>query len=119
MAAQALMPWLSQDAEKRMLAGKRIDPAPTSEQGLPATQPGSAADHAARLSGVGHSLIYEAQKLAKQAQTDPQAAELARQVTEGSMSVYQANRTLGIASPSRGGEVASQERETRTPATTL
>lgn len=60
MAAQALMPFLEAEAKERMLAGKRAEPDPStnSDQGSATQHPsnhhaGKAAQHAAKLAGVG------------------------------------------------------------------
>lgn len=99
MAAQALMPWLTREAKSRMLAGKKIDPSPNPEQGPVrpmGDRPGKAAEHAARLAGVGKSIIYDAKKLSDRAQKDPHAANLAEQVRAGAMSVSQATKMLAV-----------------------
>lgn len=80
------MPYLEKEAEKRMLAGKKVDPSPNSDQGLlvkrgtelpvstnsdgpgndqhhPRNRAGKAAQHAAKLAGVGATAIYESEPL--------------------------------------------------------
>jgi hypothetical protein len=68
------MPWLSQEAEKRMLAGKQLDPGPNSAQGLEFSgRPGKAAVQVAHLAGVSASMIYDAEHVSERAKTDPAA----------------------------------------------
>lgn len=87
MAAQALMPWLEAEAKERLQDAQERGrtsrwTAPTSEQSTDATidpssrhgLPSRAATEAAKLAGVGHSIIYEAKRLAERAAVDPQAA---------------------------------------------
>lgn len=100
MAAQALLPWLKQEAKERQLftlkqnatvgpnSDQRADQPPMSGN------PGKAAEHAAKLAGVGKSIIYEAQQLSRAAETDPTAAELVQRVKAGEMSVDRASKVL-------------------------
>lgn len=86
-AAQALLPWLKQEAKER----QRISPGRPPEKGSPNSDylidqppmsghPGKSAEHAAKLTGVGKSLVYAAQHLSRAAETDAKAAELVQQV---------------------------------------
>ena len=84
MIADDIKPKLAAEAEKRMLAGKKLDPTPNSAEG----STGEARDKAGELFGIGHTAVDQAGKL------KAEAPDLADDVRAGKTTLHKADNEL-------------------------
>jgi hypothetical protein len=98
MAAVELLPHLEAEAKERREATqgrpRKLVPTPEPVFEQRESHTGRSVKHASRITGVGKTTISEAKRISEMAKTDPQAAELAKQVKAGTISVHRAYMTL-------------------------